>query len=170
MEEAEKNSGGESVNSLNSQPSDSLVGRELNAAIAERVMGFRRPAPITKPLEYDHLPIRRNGWTWIDLRGEWVPISNYSTDIAAAMQVVNKMMSLGYRYVMRGNFRCNQLHHAAFDHASWADENPLYQSRLERTLPEAICRAALVAIEANTPEREAALIDDCEKIAEHEWC
>lgn len=66
------------------------MGTELNAEITERVMGCPRPAPITWPLEYDHLPIRRNGWTWIDTKGEWAPIHNYSTDISAAMQVLAK--------------------------------------------------------------------------------
>lgn len=135
-----------------------LDGSELDEAIAEQVMGFkwmrlnrreRRALLIGPELQDRCWPSQPS-----DER-ETESAEPYSTDIAAAMEVVEKMMSLGYRYVMRGNFRNNQLHHAAFDHAEWADENPLYQSRLERALPEAICRAALAAIEHNAPERDA---------------
>lgn len=73
-------------------------------------------------------------------------IPNYSTDISAAWEVVEKMMNKKYRYVFRGNFEGDGLHWAAFDQQEWADSNPPWQSNLCESLPLAICRAALLAV------------------------
>ena len=73
-------------------------------------------------------------------------IPDYSRGIAAAWLVVEKIMSMGYRYAMRGNFDGDGLHWAAFDHQAWADANPLFQSPMCHSLPLAICYAALIAI------------------------
>lgn len=75
----------------------------------------------------------------------------YSTDIAAAWEVVEKLMAYGYRYVMRGNFEGNGLHWCGFDHQEWADMNPLFQSPPCVSLPLAICRAALKATDSTRP-------------------
>jgi hypothetical protein len=69
-----------------------------------------------------------------------------STDISAAFEVVEKMMSLGYRYVMRGNYEGNGLHWVGFDLQEWADCNPPWQSPIVKSLPEAICKASLIAV------------------------
>ena len=71
----------------------------------------------------------------------------YSSDISAAWMVVEKMMKLGYRYVLRGNFEGNGLHWCGFDQQEWADLNPLWQCKPCKSLPVAICRAALLAME-----------------------
>lgn len=74
----------------------------MNEQILERVFNQPRPPLITRPLEYDHLPIRRNGWTWINKRVEWAPVENYATDIAAAMKAEDRIAELGLqgRYVI----------------------------------------------------------------------
>jgi hypothetical protein len=131
--------------------------RELDALVAERVMGW---PVLTQPdnpkgndewyasLPFPCLILHPWGGYWLQ-RG-WLDMVDFrpSESIEAAMQVVEKMTQLGFRfrYVMRGNFENNGLHHAAFDHADWADANPLYQSPLAKSLPEAICRAALAAV------------------------
>jgi hypothetical protein len=55
------------------------------------------------------------------------------------------MMSLSYRYNLRGNFEGDRLHVAAFDNQDWADSNPLWKSGYCKTLPHAISVAALLA-------------------------
>jgi hypothetical protein len=73
-------------------------------------------------------------------------IPDYSRDMSYAFAVAEKLMSMGYRYVMRGNFEGNGLHWAGFDYQEWADQNPPFQSPLCKSLPEAICKAALIAV------------------------
>lgn len=126
-----------------------LAGRELNVAILERVMDRPRPEPITRPLEFDHLPIRRNGWTWIDERNEWVPYHNYSSDIAAAMQVVEKLIADGQgrlRVIMEATHKPKawEVDIKKLDGDGW-----YFVARVEaETLPLAICRAALEAVQS----------------------
>lgn len=77
---------------------------------------------------------------------KWKLWPGFSTDISAAWEVINKMMELKFRYVCRGNFMGDGLHHCAFDGQDWADANPIYQGSMCKTLPESICKAALIAI------------------------
>lgn len=122
---------------------DKLSGRDLNFAIAERVLGWKRGQRYGNGNGEWEVPGRDSR-----IPMYWSSTPRFSESIEAAMQVVEKMMELGFRYVMRGNFENNGLHHAAFDHADWADANPLYQSPLGKSLPEAICRAALIALDS----------------------
>jgi hypothetical protein len=73
-------------------------------------------------------------------------ILEYSTKIKDAWLVVEKMMELKYRYVCRGDFEGNGLHWVGFDQEEWADPDPLLQSPMTKTLPEAIVKAALMTI------------------------
>ena len=99
-----------------------LEGRELDVAVAQAI------------------------WEW-KLNPKLVGLPFYSSDISAAWMVVEKMMKLGYRYVLRGNFEGNGLHWCGFDQQEWADLNPLWQCKPCDSLPVAICRAALLAME-----------------------
>lgn len=119
-----------------SQVDGSLVGRELDAAVAEHVMnvvcnGERTP---------DH-----SKWCSRHGTGERVGAPFYSTDIAAAMEVVEK---LRHTYGVEIN--------GAPDGAGWW---VTFESKVFRLaaaagpdLPDVICRAALQAV--NAPARE----------------
>lgn len=79
---------------------------------------------------------------------------DFSRNMSYAFSVIEKLMSMGYRYVARGNFAGNRLHFAAFDHQDWADPNPLYKSNLCKSLPLAICQAALITVFTERSELE----------------
>lgn len=121
-----EHSGGVGLGSLNSQAHGSLVGRELDAAVAERVMGWKHG---------------RND-TYCDHPFVSCPVctTRFSTDIAAAMQVIEKAdtwMIVGGQ----GKFT-----------ASFGVEQPngdlRYFNKTAPSVPEAICRAALAAVES----------------------
>lgn len=99
--------------------SETMTDRELDAAVAERVMGFPKPAPLTYSQaecedrakagggSYSCWDVRRPGWKasidWGSVERErmqedpveWEPDAEYSTDIAAAWAVVEKMRERG---------------------------------------------------------------------------
>lgn len=139
------------------------VGRELDAEVAERVMGLRVVAR-DWPCGYNYDGCEREAWSWpeepppmhfepwpvyVTERGTWparrlepiVPVSAYSTDIAAAWLVVEKLAAQGLRLSLD-----------AFGGDPWWAE--FADEKWERgaqatapTAPEAICRAALAAME-----------------------
>ncbi len=128
------------------------AGRELDALVAEKVMGYT-PVKVTEYPAYDD---NRN---WVDI-GDYViypegvafctRVKDYSTDISAAWQVMEKIESLdnvqgvGLRggeyywkqYSLRWNF--------------WVNNNGMYPEVdvYGETAPLAICRAALMAVQA----------------------
>lgn len=122
------------------------AGRELDALVAEKVMGFVRVADDTS----DYHGVRHGtevllppGETLHSLR-EWLPRSGpiafgyfvtqrYSTDIAAAWQVVERMRNPDFRLNKDGDWGC-----------SFGGE--LRFVGLAPTAPLAICRAALKAV------------------------
>jgi hypothetical protein len=122
------------------------AGRELDSLILKHVFGsnhdFDNCRWCKKDFDGDHY-VRGNPH-----------FSHYSTEISAAWEVVEKIMSMGYRYVFRGNFEGNGLHSVGFDEQDWADNNPLYKSQLCSSLPLAICKAALVAVMSKRGELE----------------
>ncbi|MDD5722688.1 MAG: hypothetical protein PHY29_02985 [Syntrophales bacterium] len=126
-------------------------GQELDRLVAERVMEecYHVVADGQDIFECG-FPVRcekcGKEWDALPLTSNW-PNPLYSTDLSAAWMVVEKMMSLGYRYVMRSNFEGNGLHWCGFDHQEWAYRNPLHQSELCKSLPHAICLAALATKE-----------------------
>lgn len=114
-------------------------GRELDALVAEKVMGLE----ITKIA---------NGHMWfrdgVTLRS---PIPHYSTDIAAAWLVVEKMSSDGWIHEITEHINDSQIKCAMFANRSghyesyersWDDE----QWAVSGTAPHAICLAALKAV------------------------
>lgn len=103
------------------------AGRELDAQIAMKVMGWQ-------PINPMHLMIDA-GYRWLDANGLYVKgaIPPYSTDIAAAWQVVGQC-SWWFELI---------LNPATGWLCKWGD----YEGRA-MTAPLAICRAALAAVTA----------------------
>ena len=102
--------------------SELAAGRELDALIGEYVFGWEKGSfPVYEPMKSKH--------------GDYMvrPISEYSADIAAAWDVVEKMTDRGFliRLTVDGKneFWC------AFKFSATA-----------KTAPLAICRAALLAV------------------------
>jgi hypothetical protein len=105
------------------------VGPELDRAVAERVMGFT-------PLLHDF------GSAWEGDDNEICEsIPPYSTSIAAAWLVVEKMATLGHRLCLL------QVRDRLRWHADFLREREYMGSG--QTAPEAICRAALAALGAS---------------------
>jgi hypothetical protein len=139
-------------------------GRELDRLIFERVMGFD-PAWWTDDWAGHH--VEANGQTWHIARAD-----DYSTEMAAAWQVVDKLresdwlvvikaMPAGIPFLFDDGDRDLKLHREAFvslTYVGWqrpdAPEaahrrhfanNPMQAAD---TVPHAICRAALAAVES----------------------
>ena len=148
------------MDTLTADSIDELAaGRELDALVAEHVEGWTwdpwkggnriervlmAPKPTTVMLFVGAYV----------LAGELVITDNlphYSTDIAAAWQVVEAMHGRGLRYAIKGYFEGVASHGCIFDDENWVDSNPLYKAVAE-TVPLAICRAALKAVLAHAPD------------------
>ncbi len=106
------------------------AGREMDALIAEKVMGFTQ------------VRLFRDVWTGC-LDGQRKVIPHYSKDISDACEVIKEMHRNKYQYTLRGYFMGDEQHIATFDNQDWADKNPLYKAH-GATAPLAICRAALL--------------------------
>lgn len=121
------------------------AGRELDALIAERVMGLN---PVKNSNPYNMIFTRRRDWVDMDdyyYEGEddgyhFVDeVPHYSTDIAAAWKVVEHMKADGWQCHMRGwvnsnDWQCGFVHPGG--QMSWNTAD---------TAPLAICCAALRA-------------------------
>lgn len=127
------------------------AGPELDAAVAEHVMGSRPP-------------LARGGNVWANPDGNpnyasQIPL--YSTDIAAAWEVVEKMLAVGFSftYFDTANISSKPGVCAAFKLGVYppkegdADAFRGYGFR-EQSAPLAICRAALIAKLAGKREAE----------------
>lgn len=129
------------------------VGRELDALVAERVMGweqhdfhhvgdFVRPDAWRRFAENGHFAHHIQPHEWM----RWQDVPAYSTDIAAAWQVVEKMKAEGYE--------------ACIDSDSDGDWSVIFTMNgegiwcsVKKDAPLAICRAALaVAADSSTQE------------------
>lgn len=115
---------------------DEMQGRELDALVAEKVMGFIIPLNLRHSVNW-------GGGPPIIVGDKTLNIPRYSSDIAAAFEVVKKMGELGYT--------C---------HAEWKGSDRVYAGSAEVSfvkciytvghavgeMPESICRAALKAL------------------------
>lgn len=124
------------------------TGRELDALIAEKVMG----------LSLAHMPDARDSksgvivseisdsdvYFWDGRERDWSPIPNYSTDVAAAWEVVEKFKSKKIEFAL---IRDVSIWQASFQ---WNDSFPYHWDCIEwvdgETAPHAICLAALKAV------------------------
>lgn len=119
-------------------------GRELDALVAEHVMGWKRAVQ-----PHPELP----EITLYDLYNSHVPMPHYSTDIAAAWLVVEKLTSDGIPLVL-GNTtnreKDSQAKFAVTIFENWIGhvipEDIRHVSAQAETAPHAICLAALKAI------------------------
>jgi hypothetical protein len=115
-----------------------LSGRELDAAVAERIMGWQRQDGYNYWMSFSS-----SGETFKlhALIATWKP----SESIEAAMEVVEKMRRDHFRFAC--NDRCDPE-----SGEWWAEFATLEYERGGQasagTLPEAVCRAALAAIES----------------------
>lgn len=120
------------------------AGRELDAIIAEKVMGLRVGEYIPVEIQPDH--IIYEGWPILDDKGDRVSgLQHYSTRIKDAWEVV-EMLSETYDLVQTHTYpgpqpeRCHCIILKNFGSVDWTvDHAP--------NMPLAICRAALKAIE-----------------------
>lgn len=118
-----------------------LVGRALDAVVAERVMGWRIDDPEEDAWVKDANTL--SGRTFGAHVSEWSP----STDIAAAMEVVEKMRADGWSFA-------STLYEGQLPYASFCKGTAKSSRNAQATtLPEAICRAALAAV-STQPEND----------------
>ncbi len=116
------------------------AGREMDVLVAKKVFGWKL---VKNKGEAGGSFWTGHGGVFGDMHKSQTP--EYSTDIFASWEVIQKMHEMKYRYALRGHFRGSDLHIAEFDDQDWADSNPLYNA-IADTTPLAICRAALLAV------------------------
>ena len=144
------------------------AGRELDALVAEKVMGLVLTCPVDPRFDHsvgtnkDGSSAKRNFCRWPDGREHWIPF--FSTDIADAWQVVEKLAGDGDEHPA-----CIQKGLPAFgDHATpfevyknyagypgWTCYFADYEVCAHAdTAPLAICKAALKAcgVEVESPK------------------
>jgi len=111
------------------------AGRELDALVAEKVMGW-------KPSMFSNYP-----WQLVPPDGDGSAVRqvpNYSTDIAAAWLVVERMCEFP-SYVSLGFGKWLQFR---VDIATGAGREVMNSRAFAKTAPLAICNAALAAVGA----------------------
>lgn len=136
----------------------SVAGRELDALVAKQVMELpdvgRYSRQSMESIEWTHHGWNSDGYDyyyWLD--DEYNPLRSvppYSTDIAAAWQIVEKLkaidveFSLYYREWDGGRDEAHRW-------SAWFREGAEYQVYAP-TAPLAICRAALLAVNEHATE------------------
>ena len=105
------------------------AGRELDALVAERVMGLRMVSHKTATYDPtpDDAPI-----------GRFADVPRYSTDVAAAWGVVERVLKLGHYFKIAP--------HCFYKPPAWIIQLDVLGDVLAETFPLAICRAALKAV------------------------
>jgi len=113
--------------------------RKIDALIAERVLGLR---------VVDH---GFNRFTEPGERaGEQIPVRNYSTDIAAAWEVVERLSAFGFATVHR--FDDTTIHPPLKKYSVEVSIRQGMGRSVANTAPLAICLAALKAIDVEDKE------------------
>ena len=113
------------------------ANRELNTKIAERVMGWE-----SQYIEYGGTG---GEYVWVMPNGKWQhkpDVPEYSTNIKEALLVVEKMEEL-YGFKGHNGFlitKVDDKYYVEFPLPNWQDGE-------SKSLPEAICLAALAAVE-----------------------
>jgi len=118
-------------------------GRELDALVAEKVMGWKKIKPPN--------PSFKLTWMWDRLEGALIEDAQltprYSTDIAAAWEVVGKFFKDGKQTAV-----LSRPWLIPPDYYAWIQ----YGKRCPgESAPHAICLAALKAVEKSDPKQEA---------------
>lgn len=152
--------------------SDELpAGRELDALVAEKVMGWRWyvftiaasgenvraifPPDDTAPVRFGYLPWKRGDHDWRIANGGYPPA--FSTDIAAAWEVVAEMEKRGQWCQVE---RCRRVGWCVtFAADPGAHCSPAYEDEgiidCASTVPLSICRAALKVLSVPAPQSTA---------------
>lgn len=134
---------GETLRAAQGDGQSGLVGKELDAAIAERVMGFDEVEHIGDLLYYHNAEMDRLSETG----GRWrSPVPMYHSDIAAAMEVESKIAERGlHREYAKALAKSCPL---------WSKGSDMLQLywELAHATPEQRCRAALAAVVHNQNE------------------
>jgi hypothetical protein len=112
--------------------SEHQAGRELDALVAERVMGMTVGTPIN---------VVEDAGEWYDIDG--VPVPHFSTDIAAAMKVFLHFENV---YTILAHVPRLSLGWTLGQPLEWHCTIYAMNTQKADTLPLAVCRAALVAI------------------------
>jgi hypothetical protein len=119
-------------------------GRELDALIAEKVMGIKHPITIHRD---------KTAYQWGSATDEWEFLPEYSTDIAAAWKVVEKLGLCVWPTEDAKWFAFQDRFDSSYGEEYWfGGENFLSRYVIADTAPHAICLAALKALEAKTQD------------------
>jgi len=127
--------------------SETMTDRELDAAVAEKVMGYRwymdrddEKVILAQPTEYfegdDFLPVPSEE-AWSSTRRDIGNAPPYSRDIAAAWTVVEKMRERGWLYHVGDN---KDGHVFQFGRSEWPLEKQPYKA-----IDPSFCRAAVLS-------------------------
>lgn len=121
------------------------AGRELDALVAEKVMGITRPEPLASPIDSlsDEAFARSTRALLLEHPAP------YSTDIATAWTVVEKMREIDEGFTImfdkeEKQWRAGALWWRGYEQAEWWEP----RSAMSETAPHAICLAALKAVGA----------------------
>ena len=128
-------------------------GRELDALVAEKVMGWKNCNPVAT---WDRWEYGDPGDDWTDVENEWcrgygvspynkyfmIPFPRYSVNIADAWAVVEKMQASGFHYLLFCSHESGLS--AATFYLGPADGSDDVKSSMYA--PHAICLAALKAV------------------------
>lgn len=123
-------------------------GSELDAFIAEKVMGLK---PLDLPLfsvkdDFDKIVISHVVSEWFDLKTP----KHYSTDIAAAWEVVEKLRAEEFFFIVSNSEISTGLIKIGENKifASFGKKHRKVETTVGETSPHAICLAALKAVGA----------------------
>lgn len=125
------------------------AGREMDKAISQYVFGNTKF--VCRECEDDyHVVNEQNGLI------AYIPVPEFSTDITAAWEVVEKMQLLGFRYAIGKTSIANgeRITHKAMFQKNFPEpfrkNYKRYKTSRALTAPLAICRAALKALGVTT--------------------
>lgn len=135
---------------------DGLSGRELDAAVARRIFGWKSWANDSVNAPFFISPEDRNRphmdeYELVEVEsGNEENAPHYSTNIAAAMEVVEKMRAKEFAVTIMD-----------VEDDKWEVSFDIWSGGFEgedESLPAAICKAALAAVAHSAPERDAETI------------
>lgn len=121
------------------------AGRELDALIAEKVMGWKLDYEFADSIGAPTVPALR------DQYDEWGMLPEFSTDISAAWQVVKRLADSGFNVTISRVLDWRDKYECYLVKENWRDDERICKGA--DTAPLAICLAALKAVEATQKEQ-----------------
>lgn len=115
------------------------AGRELDAVVAERVMGFRW---FTSPCANVSVPVADDSWQYLPA---------FSTDIAAAWKVVERLGEMGYTLDIQWKGKGRVYEFTSEVSASRWDDYGFRDYHAVGSMPYAVCMVALQAVSVDHP-------------------